>query len=169
MSAPPISQRKGAMIMGLFAKKKKTENSGLNAFLGVGTEYKGKLDFEGTVRIDGNFEGEISTEGQLILGRKAIISGTVTVGKLTSCGEIKGDVRVKEEAVFEKTSVLCGSLVTPVLVVEQGAVIDGAVAMTKDKVVPVKPKVVSANFGAVSAPVAQDVPQVAKTGSDAGM
>ncbi len=74
--------------MGIFSKKK-SDNSELNAFLGVGTEYRGKLDFVGTVRIDGRFEGEISTDGDLILGRKASITGTVKVGRLTSCGRIE--------------------------------------------------------------------------------
>ena len=152
--------------MGLFSKKQKQDNTELNAFLGVGTEYRGKLDFVGTVRIDGRFEGEISTDGDLILGRKAFIEGTVRVGRLTSCGEIRGDVHVKETAVFEKTSVLNGSLSTPVLVVEQGAIVQGTIAM----VAGARPaasgtKVVTANFGAQAKPAAKES-VVAKTGSD---
>ncbi|MBU4192719.1 MAG: polymer-forming cytoskeletal protein, partial [Proteobacteria bacterium] len=115
--------------MGLF-KKKKSEHTELNAFLGVGTEYRGKLDFVGTVRIDGRFEGEISTDGDLILGRKATVTGTVRVGRLTSCGRIEGDVTVKEHAVLEKTSVLTGTLNTPVLEVERGAIVEGNIVMT---------------------------------------
>ncbi|MGE4423892.1 MAG: polymer-forming cytoskeletal protein [Pseudodesulfovibrio sp.] len=152
--------------MGLFSGKKTKENSELNAFLGVGTEYKGKLDFVGTVRIDGRFEGEISTEGVLILGRKAFIEGTVRVGQLNSCGEILGSVLVKEKAVFEKTSVLKGSLDTPVLVVEKGAVVEGTVRMTKGAAVETKPKIVSANFGGGSIKPAARELEVAKTGSD---
>jgi cytoskeletal protein CcmA (bactofilin family) len=152
--------------MGLFSSKKTKEKSELNAFLGVGTEYKGKLDFTGTVRIDGRFEGEISTEGVLILGRKARIEGTVCVGQLNSCGEILGEVRVKEKAVFEKTSVLKGSLDTPVLVVEKGAVVEGTINMTQGSATETKPKVVSANFGGANPrPVARE-PEIAKTGSD---
>lgn len=135
--------------MGLFSSKK-SDSSELNAFLGVGTEYRGKLDFVGTVRIDGRFEGEISTDGDLILGRKASVTGTVSVGRLTSCGRIEGDVVVKERAVLEKTSVLNGTLNTPVLVVEQGAVIEGGIVMTKDGAAE-RPKVVSADFGGKAA------------------
>jgi cytoskeletal protein CcmA (bactofilin family) len=151
--------------MGLFTKKK-SENSDLNAFLGVGTEYRGKLDFVGTVRIDGRFEGEISTDGDLILGRKAHITGVVRVGRLTSCGRIDGDVVVKEHAVLENTSVLNGTLNTPLLTVERGAVIEGGVVMTGASA-PARQKVVSADFGSRSAPagVVQEVP-VARTGSD---
>lgn len=153
--------------MGMFTKKTK-DNTELNAFLGVGTEYRGKLDFVGTVRIDGRFEGEITTDGDLILGRKAAICGTVRVGRLTSCGEILGDVFVKERAVFEKTSVLRGSLSTPILVVENGAVVEGSIAMSGQAAAPAaKPKVVAADFGGKSAPVTDKDP-VAKTGSDTG-
>lgn len=152
--------------MGLFSGKKQKDNSELNAFLGVGTEYRGKLDFVGTVRIDGRFEGEISTDGDLILGRKASIEGTVRVGRLTSCGEIRGDVYVKESAVFEKTSVLNGSLNTPVLVVERGAVVEGAISMTTGGEAASPTKVVSANFGGAQTKPAAKEPEVAKTGSD---
>lgn len=150
--------------MGLFSKNT-SDNSELNAFLGVGTEYRGKLDFVGTVRIDGRFEGEISTDGDLVLGRKALIIGTVNVGKLTSCGEIQGDVVVKEHTVLEKTSVLKGSLKTPSLVMEKGAVLEGSISMTGETAVVEKPKVVSADFGAKTTTSGPE-PLVAKTGSD---
>lgn len=150
--------------MGLFSSKK-NESSELNAFLGVGTEYRGKLDFVGTVRIDGRFEGEISTEGTLILGRKATVTGSVRVGKLTSCGRIEGDVTVKERAVLEKTSVINGSLRTPSLVVEQGAVIEGGIVMTKESLAA-ESKVVSADFGGKSASESEADNVIAMTGSD---
>lgn len=150
--------------MGLFSKKQ-SDNSELNAFLGVGTEYRGKLDFVGTVRIDGRFEGEITTEGDLILGRKAAITGTVRVGRLTSCGHIEGDVVVKERAVLEKTSVLTGSLNTPILVVEQGAIVEGHIVMSKEGAAA-KPKVVSADFGGKVAHIGGPEAVVAKTGSN---
>ncbi|QGY39703.1 polymer-forming cytoskeletal protein [Pseudodesulfovibrio cashew] len=149
--------------MGLFGSKQ-SDNTELNAFLGVGTEYKGKLDFVGTVRIDGQFEGEISTDGDLILGRKASIIGKIRVGRLTSCGRIEGEVTVKERAVLEKTSVLNGSLSTPALVVEQGAVMEGNIVMTKEGVAA-GAKVVAADFGAKA--TRDDAPEtpIAKTGS----
>lgn len=158
--------------MGMFGKKN-TANTELNAFLGVGTEYRGKLDFVGAVRIDGHFEGEISTDGDLILGRKAFIQGTVRVGRLTSCGKIRGDVQVKEQAVFEKTSILNGSLSTPSLVVEKGAVVEGRIIMAAGGATGAKPKIVAANFRSKSAFKEEDLvtneeEPVARTGSDAG-
>ncbi|NDV18067.1 polymer-forming cytoskeletal protein [Pseudodesulfovibrio sp. JC047] len=151
--------------MGFFSKKT-TNHSELNAFLGVGTEYHGKLDFVGTVRIDGRFEGEISTDGDLVLGRKAVVTGTIRVGKLTSCGHITGDVVVQERTVLEKTSVLNGSLSTTVLVVEKGAVVEGSVAMGTAAVTAVNPKVVAGDFGGHTSHEVESEPVVGKTGSD---
>jgi cytoskeletal protein CcmA (bactofilin family) len=151
--------------MGLFTKST-NDNNELNAFLGVGTEYRGKLEFVGTVRIDGRFEGEISTDGDLILGREARIIGTVRVGRLTSNGYIEGDVSVDERATLEKTSYLKGSLTAPQLVVQEGAVIEGGIMMTKDGL-EAKGKVVSGDFSqkpGESAAVSET--DVAKTGSD---
>jgi len=154
------------MHMGLFGNSNHQESNELNAFLGVGTEYRGKLDFVGTVRIDGRFEGEITTEGDLILGRKASITGTIRVGKLTSNGSIEGDVVVKEKATLEKTSVLKGTLSTPRLVVQDGAVIEGGIVMTREGA-DVKNNVVAADFSQKSEEQSvSSEPAVAKTGSD---
>ena len=131
----------------MFGKKnvKTASANELNAFLGVGTEYRGKLEFVGTVRIDGHFEGEIRTEGTLVLGREASIKGSVTVGQLSSCGTIQGDVVVWEKAVLEKNSVLVGSLKTPQLVMEMGAVLEGDIDMSGSN--EDDNKVVTAEFG----------------------
>ncbi len=119
--------------MGMFKKKyagSEGSSSSLNAFLGSGTEYWGRLEFTGTVRVDGAFEGEIVAEGSLVLGRDASINGQVHVGTLISNGHVQGDVVVKHKAILQKSSVLSGSLTTGALVVEEGAVIEGSVEMS---------------------------------------
>lgn len=134
--------------MGLFSKKtSETESysNELNAFLGAGTEYRGKLDFVGTVRIDGDFEGEISTDGTLILGKDATIRGVVRVGSLSSCGAVTGDIMVRDKAVLHKNSTTSGSLQAKKLTVEEGAVIEGSIAMGTATMEP--QKVVTGDFG----------------------
>lgn len=152
--------------MGFFGKSDIENNSDLNAFLGAGTEYRGKLDFVGTVRIDGRFEGEILTGGCLILGRDAVVVGDIQVGRLTSNGRIEGEVVVKKHATLEKTACLKGSLTTPKLVVQDGAVIEGGIMMTKDEP-DGRNNVVAADFGQKTAAVAiAPGASVGKTGSD---
>lgn len=119
--------------MGFFRKKLSgtgdRSGSELNAFLGAGTEYSGSLDFVGTVRIDGIFDGEIASEGTLVLGKDAVIRGDINIGGLISNGQIYGNVTAVEKVVLQKHAVLEGSLHTKALVVEEGATIEGDVEM----------------------------------------
>ncbi|GAB6038297.1 polymer-forming cytoskeletal protein [Fundidesulfovibrio butyratiphilus] len=102
----------------------------INAFLGAETSYKGRLDFSGAVRIDGAFEGEIESDGTLVVGREAVISGQVRVGQLVLGGTLTGDVICSIRTVFHKTAKFCGTLSTPALNVEEGAILDGSLRMT---------------------------------------
>jgi cytoskeletal protein CcmA (bactofilin family) len=108
----------------------------INAFLGAGTSYEGRLSFQGSVRIDGNFQGEVESEGVLVVGREAFIRGQVKVGQLISSGRIEGEIAAKERCVFHKTASFKGAVVTPALVVEDGAVIDGSVSMNTNGTPP---------------------------------
>src|SRR6266404_9535843 len=63
----------------------------LNALLGKGSQFEGKLLFEGTVRIDGKFAGEIISTDQLIIGEGAEVKANVKVGTLVCLGDYQGD------------------------------------------------------------------------------
>ncbi len=101
----------------------------INAFLGASTEYQGKLSFQGAVRIDGNFKGEIESEGSLIVGKDATIEGTVEVGELVNSGLFKGKIVAKRKVTIHREGKLLGDIFTPILNVEEGAVIDGKINM----------------------------------------
>ena len=101
----------------------------INAFLGAGTNYQGKLHFQGAVRIDGNFQGEVVSDGTLVVGQEAVVEGQIKVGQLVLSGNIQGEVEAKNKVVLHKTANLQGNIRTPVLVVEEGAVLEGQLLM----------------------------------------
>lgn len=101
----------------------------INAFLGVGTAYQGKLNFQGAVRIDGSFQGEVTSEGTLVIGQEASVEGHILVGQLVISGRVNGEVRARERVVLHKTACLVGTLETPSLMVEEGAIIEGKITM----------------------------------------
>lgn len=103
-----------------------------NAFLGSGTTYQGHLHFAGAVRVDGQFTGEINSEGTLILGKDAQVNAKVDVGQLILSGQISGEIRVAKRTTLHKTAKLIGNLHTPVLIMEEGAVIQGSILMLPD-------------------------------------
>ncbi len=102
----------------------------INAFLGSGTSYEGKLHFQGAVRIDGAFLGKIDSQGTLIVGQDAKIDGEITVGSLILSGLLKGSVTAEDKIVLHKTARLQGSLRAPTLIIEEGAILDGDVVMS---------------------------------------
>lgn len=101
----------------------------INAFLGVGTTYRGRLDFTGSVRVDGVFEGEIESEGTLVVGREAIIKGVVRVGELVLGGTLEGEATVVKRAVLHKSARFVGTLLVSALSIEEGARLEGQVSM----------------------------------------
>ena len=100
-----------------------------NAFLGSGTVYKGELSFEGAVRIDGVFSGSITSDGTLIIGQGAKVKGNINVGSLVASGNLEGEVVVSNKAVLHKSAQVQGKLSTKLLVIEEGATLDGDLVM----------------------------------------
>ena len=104
----------------------------VKAILGRGSEFEGKLRFEGTVRIDGKFRGEVHSEGTLIVGDQATIDGDIDVNDAIISGEVKGNVKAKTRVELHAPAKLFGNLQTPVLVMEEGVMFDGNCQMTKE-------------------------------------
>jgi len=101
----------------------------LTAFIDQGSEFEGRLSFKNTVRIDGAFKGEISSENTLIVGEPGTVSASIRSRHVIVSGEVSGDVVATERLVVHKTGRVDGDIQTPKLVVEDGAVIEGRVQM----------------------------------------
>ena len=95
------------------------------SFLGEGTEFKGTLTFEGTVRIDGKLEGEVSTKDTLIMGDRAIVQAEINVGCIDINGKINGNITAKKRVTIGSSGDVYGNIKSPVLVIEEGAVFHG--------------------------------------------
>ena len=104
-------------------------SGGLTAFIDQGSEFEGKLSFKDTVRIDGRFRGEISSENTLIVGESGDIEATIISNTIAISGSVVGDVIAKSKVVVHKTGSVEGNIDTPSLVVEDGARLDGQIKM----------------------------------------
>ena len=125
------------MVLGISSNEEPKDahmgKDGFTALLGAGTEYNGKLNFKGTVRIDGTFIGEIVSEGRLIVGKGATIHGKVQVGELLVNGSIHAQVVATKIIILHKEAEVLGSVTTPRLEMEEGAVLQGTLDMHKDE------------------------------------
>lgn len=101
----------------------------LNALLGRGSEFEGKLTFEGTVRIDGKFTGTIVTNDVLVIGEGAKVAAEISCGTVIVHGEINGNVKAKSSVELHHPAKVRGNLETPSLMIEKGVVFEGQCKM----------------------------------------
>ncbi|MCB9657446.1 MAG: polymer-forming cytoskeletal protein [Sandaracinaceae bacterium] len=104
--------------------------SEINALLGAGTEYEGKLVFQGRVRVDGRFVGEILGSDVLILGATADVHAHVEVGSLIVLGgALHGDVVARRVVELHAPGAVHGDIQTPQLFIDKGATFTGQCRM----------------------------------------
>ncbi len=101
----------------------------LTAFIDQGSSFEGKLSFQDTVRIDGRFRGEISSENTLIVGESGQIEASVRSRNVILSGRVVGDVFASNQLVIHKNGRLEGDVETGSLVLEEGALLNGRVTM----------------------------------------
>ena len=104
-------------------------DSALNALLGRGSEFDGKLNFEGTVRIDGTFTGEIGTNDMLIIGEGAKVTADISCGSVVVNGEVTGNIKATDMVELHKPAKVKGDITTPSLMVDKGVQFDGTSKM----------------------------------------
>ena len=101
----------------------------LNALLGKGSQFEGKLLFEGTVRIDGKFSGEIISTDTLIVGEGAEVKANVQVGSLVCLGDFQGDAKATKSIELKSPAKVRGNLTTASVLIERGVFFDGTCKM----------------------------------------
>ena len=108
----------------------KKEELPIKAYLGSDALFKGTLSFEGTVRIDGKFEGVVSTKDTLVIGETGDMQADVEVGTLVCKGNLIGTVVASKKIEMHPASKITGNVQTPAVSIQLGAVLDGHLNMT---------------------------------------
>ena len=104
-------------------------STNLTAFIDQGSSFEGKLSFKDTVRIDGGFEGEITSENTLIVGESGNVTALIRSSVVVISGTVVGNIHARAKVVIHKTGRVEGDVESPCLVVEEGATLNGVVRM----------------------------------------
>lgn len=109
----------------------------VHSILGPESSFEGKLVFDGTVRIDGRFKGEIQTNNVLVVGQGAHVEATIAVGSVIINGDVVGDVTAKQSVEIHSPGRLRGNVSTPQLMIAKGVMFDGTCRMQDKTAAPV--------------------------------
>ncbi|MBX3265033.1 MAG: polymer-forming cytoskeletal protein [Labilithrix sp.] len=102
----------------------------ITALLGRGTRFEGKLYFEGRVRIDGLFNGEIKSDDTLIIGDGAEVHAEIDVATvIVRGGSVHGNVRASQAIEIHAPGKLIGNISSPSVFIERGVEFQGSCRM----------------------------------------
>ena len=108
------------------------EDGGINqmsALLEQGCEFDGKLTFDGTVRINGQFTGEIFSEGTLVIGEGAVVEAKIEVRNIIINGKLRGEIAAEERIEMNSPAEVRGNISARTLVIEEGVLFEGSCQM----------------------------------------
>lgn len=111
----------------------KGKSGDLNGFLDRGSSFKGELEFEDTMRIDGKFNGKIRSKNELIVGESANIEGEIHVGRLAISGTVIGKIKADQRVEIHRNAKVYSDIDTPALIIEEGALFQGNCVMGEKK------------------------------------
>lgn len=114
-------------------KVTKETGGGIDAFLGQNTSFNGTLVFDGVVRIDGNFEGNIKTNDTLVIADTGNVKAEIEAGIVKISGTFDGVVVAKNKVELFKPAVITGTLKTPVIKMEEGVIFNGTAEMSNGR------------------------------------
>lgn len=116
----------------MFGIKKKSpvataELDAPNTIIGKGISIEGaSMSGNESVRIEGEFKGDINLEGSLVLGEHGVINGDVVANYFLVAGEVNGNIECKTQLHFASTAKVAGDIFASSLIVDEGSIVTGA-------------------------------------------
>ena len=105
--------------------------SHVTAILEQGTSFEGKLSFEGTAQIAGEFKGEIFTRDTLVVNEGALVTAQIEADTVVISGRVEGNLIARRKVIMHPPAVFKGTVTSPSLRIDEGVVFEGASYMPK--------------------------------------
>jgi len=91
-----------------------------DSLLSVDASFSGSINFKTFLRIDGKFEGEITSQGTLFIGRTGVVKAAIKVGNIIVEGKIQGNVNVTDKIDLRQSAQLMGDIKAKKLIIAEG-------------------------------------------------
>jgi cytoskeletal protein CcmA (bactofilin family) len=118
-----------------FGRKAATESVNyekIDTLIGKDTVFQGVISATGTVRIDGEFKGEIKAKGDLVIGESGRVEATVEARNVLVAGHLSGNIAAQGKVDLAPSAKLYGDMKVKNLLIEEGAVFKGNCLMERD-------------------------------------
>jgi cytoskeletal protein CcmA (bactofilin family) len=112
----------------------------VNGLLDKGCSFEGKLTFDGTVQINGNFQGEVYSDGTLIIGNDAHVEGGIFVDTVIIYGSVQGTIDAKSRVEMHVPASVVSDIRTKTVSIEEGVTFQGKCQMDQQAAASAKPE-----------------------------
>ena len=114
-------------------RKKDRSFQNIESLISSGVEIKGDITSQGSIRIDGQVEGNLNIKGDLILGEKGKIKGEVKAENIIIAGKLEGRAIAGTRFEIAATGAITGDITAATLIIDEGGLLDGNSRMTRAK------------------------------------
>ena len=97
----------------------------INTLVGEGSSFKGDITVHGYFRVDGDFQGAITTEGRILVSPSGRVKGTLTGRDIVVGGVVKGDLYASERITLLATALVIGNVYAPRIRADRGVLVEG--------------------------------------------
>ncbi len=111
----------------------RTDDISINTIIGKGSAISGNMKVNGFIRIDGDIDGSLETDGNVIVGENARIRGDLTAKSAIIGGIIKGNIKANESIKILADAAVIGDVISRKVQVDGSAVIHGHCISIKDE------------------------------------
>ena len=122
-------------------------NETTNCVIGEGSVFNGRFHVNGSIMIEGIFQGDIKTNDELIVGPTGKVKTDIHARRVTIAGIMIGNITATEEVNLVQTGKVLGDISTPKLNVEHGVITNGRVTITAGNTIAGVKRVIEDDFG----------------------
>ncbi len=123
-------------------KEQPTGNINSVSRISAGTVFKGEIESGSDIRIDGTFDGKISTSGRVVVGEGAFVKGEIHCENADVFGKVEGSLTVRDILSLKSACEVKGDLEVAKIAVELGSSFDGTCKMLRKQPSAAEPKTV---------------------------
>ncbi|WP_300369999.1 polymer-forming cytoskeletal protein [Brachyspira sp.] len=111
---------------------KRNDNTESNSIIGEGSYFKGEFTLNGTLRIDGCYEGDKLEVDNVFVGPTGKVKSNIKTISAVIEGIIIGNIEAKNRVMLMPTSRVLGEIRTPELIIQNGVILEGLCIVAQD-------------------------------------